>query len=300
MVWIIGNHFLISNNNTSTGNAPSAIPTMASIALKVAREDGTKLDFKQCVTYETICSTFLLQLVNAGQDDSTSIGSYFAHAAASTFSANSTSVEHDSSCGSISSNYSSSSNSTLSYESQTSSQSYSSSEHDSSCGSSFSECSSSTKSKFSDESQISSRSYSSSSNSSEQMKDNIDDFESFVSGSEHMETTCDSASLSSTDSTFTSHQDKEHHKDRVKDKLYALGAKEQLIMFLTGSAGAGKTTAVKLAQRFCYEFCQAVSILWNNRTFLFTAYTGSAASCFGGTTICKAAFLNKKSNIGPR
>ena len=72
-----------------------------------------------------------------------------------------------------------------------------------------------------------------------------------------------------------------------------LGAKEQLIMFLTGSAGAGKTTAVKLAQRFCFEFCRAVSILWNNRTFLFTAYTGSAASCVGGITICKAAFLNK-------
>ena len=34
----------------------------------------------------------------------------------------------------------------------------------------------------------------------------------------------------------------------VIDQLYALGAKEQLIMFLTGSAGAGKTTAVKLAQ----------------------------------------------------
>ena len=44
-------------------------------------------------------------------------------------------------------------------------------------------------------------------------------------------------------------------KECVIDQLYALGAKEQLIMFLTGSAGAGKTTAVKLAQQFCFEFC---------------------------------------------
>ena len=34
--------------------------------------------------------------------------------------------------------------------------------------------------------------------------------------------------------------------------------------------------------------------MWSDRTFLFTAYTRSAASCFGGVTICKAAFLNKK------
>ena len=80
----------------------------------------------------------------------------------------------------------------------------------------------------------------------------------------------------------------------VVKHLTALGAKEQLPMFLTGPTGAGKTTAVKLAQRFCFEFSNAVSIMWSDRTFLFTAYTGSAASCFGGVTICKAAFLNKK------
>ena len=56
-------------------------------------------------------------------------------------------------------------------------------------------------------------------------------------------------------------------------QLYALGAKEQLIMFLTGSAGWGKTTAVKLAQQFCFEFCWKIGTLWNDRTFLFTAWT---------------------------
>ena len=68
-------------------------------------------------------------------------------------------------------------------------------------------------------------------------------------------------------------------------------------MFLTGSAGAGKTTAVKLAQQFCFEFCWKIGTLWNDRTFLFTAYTGSAASAFKGITIAKAAFLNRKTPL---
>ena len=34
--------------------------------------------------------------------------------------------------------------------------------------------------------------------------------------------------------------------------------------------------------------------MWSDRTFLFTVYTGAAASLFGGVTISKAAFLNQQ------
>ena len=68
-------------------------------------------------------------------------------------------------------------------------------------------------------------------------------------------------------------------------------------MFLTGFAGAGKSTCVKISQRFCYEFCRAVSIPWNSDTFLFTATTGLAASLFGGQTIHDAAFLSGAEKI---
>ena len=81
-------------------------------------------------------------------------------------------------------------------------------------------------------------------------------------------------------------------KARLIRKLRALGGHSQLIMFLTGFAGAGKSTCVTIAERFCFEFCRAVSIPWNDDTFLFTATTGAAASLFGGTTIHDAAFLN--------
>jgi hypothetical protein len=76
-------------------------------------------------------------------------------------------------------------------------------------------------------------------------------------------------------------------------KLTARGGRDQLLMFLTGPAGSGKSTAMKIAEQFCYEFCIAVGIMWSDKTFIFTAYTGSAASLFGGVTISKAAFPNQ-------
>ena len=80
----------------------------------------------------------------------------------------------------------------------------------------------------------------------------------------------------------------------IKRRLKARGGQSQLIMFLTGPAGSGKSTAVKVAQQFCFDFCLAVGVMWSDATFLFTAYTGAAASLFGGVTISKAAFLNKQ------
>jgi hypothetical protein len=77
-------------------------------------------------------------------------------------------------------------------------------------------------------------------------------------------------------------------------RLEARGGKSKLIMFLTGPAGSGKSTAVKVAQQFCYDFCLAVGVMWNDQTFLFTAYTGAAASLIHGVTISKVTFLNQQ------
>jgi hypothetical protein len=59
-------------------------------------------------------------------------------------------------------------------------------------------------------------------------------------------------------------------------------------MFLTGPAGAGKTTAIKLAQTFCEKFSDACHIPFDQYSFYFTAYTGAAASEFGGITTLTA------------
>jgi hypothetical protein len=83
----------------------------------------------------------------------------------------------------------------------------------------------------------------------------------------------------------------------IIEKIKARGGRDQLLMFLTWPAGSGQSTVMKIAQQFCYEFCMAVGIMWVDKTFIFTAYTGSAASLFGGATISKAAFLNQHKQL---
>jgi hypothetical protein len=55
---------------------------------------------------------------------------------------------------------------------------------------------------------------------------------------------------------------------------------------------------MRAAEQFCYKFCVAVGVMWCDRTFLFTAYTGSAALLIGGVTISKAAHINQNNQLG--
>jgi hypothetical protein len=80
-------------------------------------------------------------------------------------------------------------------------------------------------------------------------------------------------------------------------KFEARGGQEQLLLFLTGPAGSGKSTAMRVVKQFCHEFCLAVGVMWSDTTFLFTAYMGFAASLIGGVTISKAAYLNLQRQI---
>ena len=68
---------------------------------------------------------------------------------------------------------------------------------------------------------------------------------------------------------------------------------QQLIMFLTGPAGCGKSTCVEPAQTYCHKCCQLAGLPFDDTTFYFTSTTGSSACLFGGTTIHRAAHLRK-------
>ena len=92
--------------------------------------------------------------------------------------------------------------------------------------------------------------------------------------------------------------DEEQSLKITKELLMSRGGQEQLRLFLTGPAGAGKTTAIKAAETFCYRFCLSAGIPWTPTTFFYTAYTGSAASAFGGRTIIKASGM-KSQTITP-
>lgn len=83
------------------------------------------------------------------------------------------------------------------------------------------------------------------------------------------------------------------NKENLIANLQARCAERNLTMFLTGPAGSGKSTAVDVAQRYCYEVSLALNITWDN-SFLFTSTTGSSAALFGGVTIHSAAGMMKK------
>ena len=50
-------------------------------------------------------------------------------------------------------------------------------------------------------------------------------------------------------------------------ELKARGGQDQLLMFLTGPAGSGKSEVLKISRRFLFEFCFALGMLWNDWTF---------------------------------
>ena len=58
-------------------------------------------------------------------------------------------------------------------------------------------------------------------------------------------------------------------------------------MFLTGPAGADKSTDVKAAEVFCQYFFEIPSVPWMDTTYLYTAYILSVAVHFGDITIYK-------------
>lgn len=82
--------------------------------------------------------------------------------------------------------------------------------------------------------------------------------------------------------------------DAVKAKLKQMGAEDQLLMFLTGAGGCGKSHVIHAARKFCHRFSQAIGVIFNANSFFLTAYLGSAAALWGGITIHSAAHLCKK------
>ena len=49
--------------------------------------------------------------------------------------------------------------------------------------------------------------------------------------------------------------------DNIKEQLLSQGGMDQLLLFLTGPTGVGKTTAIKAAEGCCYESCSSCNIM---------------------------------------
>ena len=213
------------NDNISANSDFGLFPTLSGVAEKAATESGNRLDQKQMIVYETICSTFLLGLVNEGNDETTALDRYFSQAlqrkqtqkSYESGDDNSTPSDFDASNSSLSSISSSDDMSTSEFSS-----SFINNEHENQ-----SESSVSYRTSISDDSKQPSF--------DSEVTFSCDDGSSTTSTSFSMD------AMNDIDNPSTNMND-------VVDLLTALGGREQLVMFLTGPAGAGKTTAVKLAQ----------------------------------------------------
>ena len=74
--------------------------------------------------------------------------------------------------------------------------------------------------------------------------------------------------------------------------------KGQLIMFLTGPGGSGKSAIVKQLLQYAQLFCSNIKQPFTRRTILVTACSGVAATLIHGQTLHSATFLNwKEKNI---
>ena len=88
-----------------------------------------------------------------------------------------------------------------------------------------------------------------------------------------------------------------HTLQDLKEKLIGLGGDEQLLMFLTGAGGTGKSHVIFTSRSFCQEFSDNIQVMFDRNSFMITACTGSAASLLDGTTIHGAAHMMKSKII---
>jgi hypothetical protein len=85
-----------------------------------------------------------------------------------------------------------------------------------------------------------------------------------------------------------SNNDRDHYQSLLERK----GAKQQLLLCVTGPGGSGKSHIVKCCRLYCKSFCDAIGKPFDFSVFPITATSNSAASLLQGKTIHTAALIN--------
>jgi hypothetical protein len=82
--------------------------------------------------------------------------------------------------------------------------------------------------------------------------------------------------------------------DKVKHHLERINRGDQLICFLSGPGGSGKSAVIKAVTSYTKNFCVNLGIGFNSCVVVVTAITGAAAVSIRGETTSKALGLKKK------
>jgi len=96
-------------------------------------------------------------------------------------------------------------------------------------------------------------------------------------------------------------RNKRHQVQSLEKELLRLGGmkrgEEQLILFLTGAGGSGKSEVISNVLRYGKGFCQSLGQPFDSHTIVVTALTGVAATSIHGETLSSAALLNQKRSV---
>lgn len=96
-------------------------------------------------------------------------------------------------------------------------------------------------------------------------------------------------------------RNKRHQMQNLEKELLKLGGmkrgNDQLILFLTGAGGSGKSEVINNVLRHGKGFCQSLGQPFNSRTIVVTALTGVAAASMHGETLASAALLRQRKVI---
>ena len=85
--------------------------------------------------------------------------------------------------------------------------------------------------------------------------------------------------------------------ERKRKKLLVRVRTGQLIAFLNGPGGTGKSHVVAAIVRYCKRLCENLNVNFDRRTIVVTAMSGSAAVSINGETAHMACCINKKAAI---
>ncbi|KAG7358147.1 PIF1-like helicase [Nitzschia inconspicua] len=87
---------------------------------------------------------------------------------------------------------------------------------------------------------------------------------------------------------YSHRESKRRRRDGIGRQIGKVINNKQLIEFLSGAGGTGKSLVIKTVSRYAQKLCEALHVKFDKRSIVVTALTGAAAVSINGETTAKA------------